>query len=119
MILLHTTKHFYNHNELFFASKQVLSLDESTNVGRISKQWTGLAREAFTDADNFGISFPMDLDVKIKAVLFGACFLIVSNNTLLLYINILLAVPVCICLILLYKLCVFQHSELSAVILLL
>lgn len=24
-------------------------------VGRISKQWTGLAKEAFTDADNFGI----------------------------------------------------------------
>ncbi len=86
MILLHKTKDFYNHNELFFASKQVLSLDESTNVGRISKQWTGLAREAFTDAENFGISFPMDLDVKIKAVLFGACFLIVSNNTLLLYL---------------------------------
>ncbi len=118
MILLHTTKHFHNHKELFFASKQVLSLDESTKVGRISKQWTGLAREAFTDAENFGISFPMDLDVKIKAVLFGACFLIVSNNKLL-YINILLAVPVCICLIFLYKLCVFQHSELSAVILLL
>ena len=26
----------------------------------------------------FGINFPMDLDVKIKAVLLGACFLIVS-----------------------------------------
>ncbi len=88
-------------------------------MGSISKQWTGLAREAFTDADNFGISFPMDLDVKIKAVLFGACFLIVSNNKLLLYVNLLLAVPVCICLIFLYKLCMFQHSALSAVILLL
>uniref|UniRef100_A0A673J4Y9 Phospholipid scramblase n=1 Tax=Sinocyclocheilus rhinocerous TaxID=307959 RepID=A0A673J4Y9_9TELE len=54
----------------------VLSVDESTKVGRIAKQWTGLVREAFTDADNFGISFPMDLDVKIKAALFGACFLI-------------------------------------------
>ncbi|KAF4116795.1 hypothetical protein G5714_001348 [Onychostoma macrolepis] len=54
----------------------VLSVDESTKVGRIAKQWTGLVRETFTDADNFGISFPMDLDVKIKAALFGACFLI-------------------------------------------
>uniref|UniRef100_A0A8C2J920 Phospholipid scramblase n=1 Tax=Cyprinus carpio TaxID=7962 RepID=A0A8C2J920_CYPCA len=54
----------------------VLSVDESTKVGRIAKQWTGMVREAFTDADNFGISFPMDLDVKIKAALFGACFLI-------------------------------------------
>ena len=32
----------------------------------ISKQWSGLGREAFTDADNFGVSFPQDLDVKAK-----------------------------------------------------
>ncbi|XP_062849892.1 phospholipid scramblase 1-like isoform X1 [Trichomycterus rosablanca] len=55
---------------------EVLSMDETANVGRICKQWTGIVQEAFTDADNFGIKFPMDLDVKIKAVLFGACFLI-------------------------------------------
>uniref|UniRef100_A0A8C6XYA1 Phospholipid scramblase n=1 Tax=Naja naja TaxID=35670 RepID=A0A8C6XYA1_NAJNA len=54
---------------------EVLSLD-GNNVGKISKQWTGFVREAFTDADNFGIQFPMDLDVKIKAVMLGACFLI-------------------------------------------
>lgn len=45
-------------------------------MGKISKKWSGLAREYFTDADNFGISFPMDLDVKMKAVMLGACFLI-------------------------------------------
>lgn len=39
---------------------------------------SGLLREAFTDADNFGIQFPMDLDVRMKAVMLGACFLIVS-----------------------------------------
>lgn len=55
---------------------QVLSKDGSTQVGKITKQWSGLVREAFTDADNFGISFPIDLDVNIKAVLLGACFLI-------------------------------------------
>ncbi|XP_018609250.1 phospholipid scramblase 1-like isoform X2 [Scleropages formosus] len=55
---------------------EVISLDETSNVGRISKQWTGVLREMYTDADNFGIKFPMDLDVKIKAVLLGACFLI-------------------------------------------
>lgn len=49
-------------------------------MGRICKQWSGLAREMFTDADHFGISFPMDLDVKMKAVLIGACFLIVSGD---------------------------------------
>uniref|UniRef100_A0A8C9K3R2 Phospholipid scramblase n=1 Tax=Panthera tigris altaica TaxID=74533 RepID=A0A8C9K3R2_PANTA len=55
---------------------EIKSLDEETIVGKISKQWTGFVREAFTDADNFGIQFPLDLDVKMKAVMLGACFLI-------------------------------------------
>jgi len=57
---------------------QILTMDEVSKIGKISKQWTGLLREAFTDSDNFGIQFPMDLDVKMKAVMIGACFLIVS-----------------------------------------
>ncbi|XP_036337947.1 phospholipid scramblase 2-like isoform X1 [Rhagoletis pomonella] len=54
---------------------KVVSLTGET-VGKISKQWSGLARELFTDADFFGINFPMDLDVRMKAVLLGATFLI-------------------------------------------
>lgn len=50
---------------------------EGTQVGRISKQWSGLTREFFTTADYFGISFPMDLDVRMKAVMLGAVMLIV------------------------------------------
>lgn len=45
-------------------------------IGRISKKWSGLGKEMFTDADNFGITFPPDLDVKAKALLLGALFLI-------------------------------------------
>lgn len=60
---------------------QVLTKDGAVEVGRISKQWSGLLKEAFTDTDNFGISFPMDLDVKMKAVLLGALFLIVSGRS--------------------------------------
>ncbi|KAL7982969.1 hypothetical protein Chor_013575, partial [Crotalus horridus] len=56
----------------------VKTRDESRGVGRISKQWSGLLKEIFTDTDNFGIQFPIDLDVKVKAILLGACFLIVS-----------------------------------------
>lgn len=59
---------------------QVLSKDGETEVGKISKQWTGLLRENYTDADNFGAKFPMDLDVRMKAVLLGAVFLIVIYN---------------------------------------
>ncbi|CAH2247030.1 phospholipid scramblase 1-like [Pelobates cultripes] len=55
---------------------ELTSLDGTSQVGRISKQWTGLVKETFTDADNFGVQFPMDLDVKMKAVVLGACFLI-------------------------------------------
>lgn len=57
-------------------------------MGLITKQWSGLAREAFTDSDYFGVSFPMDLDVKIKAVLLGACFLIVSLHYFFMYMYI-------------------------------
>ncbi|XP_017080381.1 phospholipid scramblase 1-like [Drosophila eugracilis] len=45
-------------------------------VGKISKQWSGLGRELYTDADIFRITFPMDMDVNLKAVLLGATFLI-------------------------------------------
>ncbi|XP_053528646.1 phospholipid scramblase 3 isoform X1 [Artibeus jamaicensis] len=55
---------------------EVKTLDESRSVGRISKQWGGLLQEALTDADDFGLQFPLDLDVKVKAVLLGATFLI-------------------------------------------
>lgn len=58
---------------------QVYAPDEETYVGRVTKQWSGLGKELFTDADNFGISFPLDLDVNVKATLLGAVFLLVSN----------------------------------------
>jgi len=52
------------------------STGETPAVGRIVKQWGGLSKELFTDATNFSVSFPMDLEVKMKAVLLGATFLI-------------------------------------------
>jgi len=60
-----------------FLSNQVLTKD-GQEIGKISKQWSGLVKEYFTDADNFGVQFPKDLDVKVKASLLGAVFLIVS-----------------------------------------
>lgn len=49
---------------------------DAREVGKITKKWSGLLKEAFTDADNFGITFPPDLDVRAKALLVGAVFLI-------------------------------------------
>ena len=56
--------------------QQIKSLDEEFVVGRISKHWSGILKEILTDVDTFGIQFPLDLDVKMKAVMLGACFLI-------------------------------------------
>ncbi|XP_029045802.2 phospholipid scramblase 2-like isoform X1 [Osmia bicornis bicornis] len=54
---------------------KVKSADGRHRVGDIKKEWSGIGKEVLTSADNFGISFPVDLDVKIKAVLLGACLL--------------------------------------------
>ena len=45
-------------------------------VGAIRKKWSGLGKEISTDADNFGVQWPADLDVNSKAILLGAVFLI-------------------------------------------
>ena len=37
---------------------------------------------AMSNADHFEIHFPLDLDVMMKAMIFGACFLIVSLSLL-------------------------------------
>ncbi|OWA53015.1 putative Phospholipid scramblase 1 [Hypsibius exemplaris] len=55
---------------------QVLSSDGQTQVGMIAKKWSGLAKEMFTNADNYGVQFPMDLSVDVKGTLLAATFLI-------------------------------------------
>ena len=44
--------------------------------GKITKKWSGLLKEGFTDADNFGVTFPAQWDIKWKAISLGAVFLI-------------------------------------------
>jgi len=45
-------------------------------IGKISKEWAGEVQESYTFADNYEVSFPVDLDVNLKAVLLGATLLI-------------------------------------------
>ena len=54
----------------------MVDVQTGQQVGLITKQWSGVGKEVFTDADNLGISFSLDLDVKVKATLLGALFLI-------------------------------------------
>ena len=44
--------------------------------GKITKKWSGLLKEGFTDADNFGVTYPADWPDEIKVLLLGAVFLI-------------------------------------------
>ena len=54
-------------------------------IGKISKQWGGLLKEIYTDADTFGVKFNKDIDKNSKYILLGAVFLIdflyFENNT--------------------------------------
>lgn len=44
--------------------------------GKICKKWSGVLKEGFTDADNFGVTFPCGWSCEHKALLLGAVFLI-------------------------------------------
>ncbi|XP_032767387.1 phospholipid scramblase family member 5 [Rattus rattus] len=54
---------------------EVKTVDEKVTIGKISKYWSGFVNDVFTNADNFGIHVPEDLDVTLKAAMIGACFL--------------------------------------------
>jgi uncharacterized protein YxjI len=47
-----------------------------TEIGKIVKRWSGILKETFTDADNFGVAFPQDLEISQKALVLGAVFLV-------------------------------------------
>lgn len=51
-------------------------LSNGSSVGKISKKWSGLGKEMFTDADTFSIDFGSISEVQHRAVLVGALFLI-------------------------------------------
>ena len=50
--------------------------NNGVEYGKITKKWSGLLKEGMTDADNFGVMFPAEWDVKLKALFMGAVFLI-------------------------------------------
>ncbi|KAM4862425.1 phospholipid scramblase family member 5 [Urocitellus parryii] len=54
---------------------EVKTMNEKLTIGKISKYWSGFVNDVFTNADNFGIQVPADLDVTVKAAMIGACFL--------------------------------------------
>ncbi|KAH9375990.1 hypothetical protein HPB48_021477 [Haemaphysalis longicornis] len=83
LVYTHKRSWPYLRPSLAFPSQQVRSMN-GIAIGAITKKWSGLVKEYFTDIDNFGVSFPMDLDVHLKATLLATTMLIVSNVLLLL-----------------------------------
>ncbi|XP_069476467.1 phospholipid scramblase 1-like [Ambystoma mexicanum] len=55
---------------------KVKTYSSGYTIGNISKRYGGLAKEMLLDSDSFGMQFPLDLDVKMKAILIGTCFLL-------------------------------------------
>jgi uncharacterized protein YxjI len=49
---------------------------DKVELGVIQKRWSGLGRELFTDADNFGLMFTEVRDPGLRALLFAATVLI-------------------------------------------
>ena len=51
-------------------------LFQDKEVGRISKKWSGLLREAFSDADTFGVECDPNVPDEVRKILMVATFLI-------------------------------------------
>ena len=45
-------------------------------VGKITKEWGGVLREAFTDADTFGVHYGPAMNPQLRSLVLGATFLI-------------------------------------------
>ncbi|CAB04084.3 Phospholipid scramblase [Caenorhabditis elegans] len=56
----------------------IKNIDDGTEIGKIIRKTARLAGEPIV-FKKYTINFPTDLDVKLKAVLMGATFLIVNN----------------------------------------
>ena len=50
--------------------------DRGTEVGSIRKRWSGLGKEMFTDADNFGVDMQQVTSPLLRALVFSATVLI-------------------------------------------
>ena len=45
-------------------------------IGSIQKKWSGLGKEMFTDADNFGVDLQMISDPMLRVLVFAATVLV-------------------------------------------
>jgi len=55
---------------------KVWSIEDGEEVATITRQWPGFCKQALTDACHYTLNFPEHLDIKLKAALLGALFLL-------------------------------------------
>ncbi|KAL5104745.1 Phospholipid scramblase 3 [Taenia crassiceps] len=55
---------------------KLMSADGESQLGTIHKEWSGFFQELLTDADNFSVTFPNDLDSRAKMLVLCAAFLL-------------------------------------------
>ena len=55
---------------------KVMDPSGNNQLGEITKKWSGILREGFTDADNFIAVFPQNAPLNHKILILGAVFLI-------------------------------------------
>ena len=51
---------------------------DGNEVGKIVKEYSGALKEIATEADNFYVTFPAQLELDTKIILIGAVLLLVS-----------------------------------------
>jgi uncharacterized protein YxjI len=60
----------------FFKPWTFQLLVDGVEVGSIKKKWSGLLKEAFTDADNFRVELGSSMDPSLRAVMLATTFFI-------------------------------------------
>jgi len=74
--MFHVTGEFFRPCCFSDLDFQVLSADRHRQMGVIRKSWTNCMNEMCTNAHEFTVTFPQELDVKDKAMVLGAAILI-------------------------------------------
>ena len=69
-------EHYYIEGPLLSPWTFYIKDSEGVEHGKITKKWSGLFKEAFSDADNFGVTWPAQWNTTLKSLMLGAVFLI-------------------------------------------
>ncbi|KAK7075383.1 hypothetical protein SK128_024930, partial [Halocaridina rubra] len=55
---------------------QIFTVEDGVQTGTIKRQWDGCCDTFLAEIDHFSVNFPITMDIKTKALLIGAMFLI-------------------------------------------